>query len=212
LATITIELQTSSESITAAYSGDTAYAASTSLVTIVYAGAVTQFSIAVSPSTMTMQSSQHGVTTVTMTSMQNFTDTLDLGCLGLPFAATCTFSKSQGVLPANGTMVVQLTIDTGDPLGAGAVAKDRRGHSTGVRLCFLPLGLLACLGLFGARRRSLPVLMLISVALAATLGATGCGGLQINSTPAGTYNFKVTASGTGTGATQTQNMTLIVTQ
>jgi hypothetical protein len=41
---------------------------------------------------------------------------------------------------------------------------------------------------------------------------TGCSGLQVNGTPAGSYTFKVTASGQGTGATESQVMDLTVTQ
>jgi hypothetical protein len=116
-----------------------------------------------------------------------------------------------GVLAADGTMVGKLTIDTGDPLGAGATAKNERSGGSGVLLAFLPAGLLACLIFFRSKRRSLPMLILLLGAIAGTLGATGCGGIKINSTPAGTYNFKVTAYGTGTGATETQDVTLIVT-
>jgi hypothetical protein len=36
--------------------------------------------------------------------------------------------------------------------------------------------------------------------------------LTINGTPAGTYTFKVTAAGQGTGATISQTMTLTVTK
>jgi sugar lactone lactonase YvrE len=212
LATVTFEMQSATESITATYSGDTSYAGSTSLVIVVTAGAVTQFSIAVNPSSMTMQSSQHSVATVTLTSVNSFADTMDLGCLGLPFAATCTFSKTQGALAANGTLVVTLTVDTGDPLGAGALAQNTHSSSSNIWMGFLPIGLLSCLAFFKSRRRSLPMLVLLLCALAGTLAATGCSGLQINSTPAGTYNFKVTASGTGTGATQTQNVVLTVTK
>jgi hypothetical protein len=41
---------------------------------------------------------------------------------------------------------------------------------------------------------------------------SGCSGLQSSSTPPGTYSFKVTASGVGSGATQSQVVTLTVTQ
>ena len=54
-----------------------------------------------------------------MVSQSGFTDTMALGCLGLPFAATCTFSKTQVMLGANSNASVQITVDTGDPLGGG---------------------------------------------------------------------------------------------
>jgi hypothetical protein len=146
-----------------------------------------------------------------MTSQQGFNDTLQFGCLGLPYAATCTFSSPQMALASNATGSVQLTIDTGDPLGAGSStsAHNRRSSST-VLFCFLP-----CLLIFGLtrRRRFHPAtLLLILFAAALTLSASGCSALQINGTPPGTYTFKVTASGVHTGTTLSQTMTLTVTQ
>jgi hypothetical protein len=106
---------------------------------------------------------------------------------------------------------VQLTVDTGDPLGAGGSAAIKGQSRKGVLMCFLPLVLL--LG-FGVRRRRvrLPALVLAVCAAAMTLTASGCSGLHINSTPPGTYVFKVTATGMNTGMTQSQTMTLTVTQ
>jgi hypothetical protein len=45
-----------------------------------------------------------------------------------------------------------------------------------------------------------------------TLSVAGCSGLTINGTPAGTYTFKVTAAGQGSGATVSQTVTLTVTK
>ena len=211
-ATINIELQGTGESVVATYNADTVYAGSTSAITQITGGGVSQFSILVTPASMSMSSGQHAVATVTLTSVQNFTDTMQLGCLGLPIDATCTFSADQGVLAANGSLTGQLTVDTGNPLGSGAVAKNEGARRSGMMLAFVPASLLLCLVFFKSRRRSIPMLILLFCAMAGTLGAIGCGGLKTNSTPAGTYNFKVTAYGTGTGATKTQDVTLIVTQ
>jgi hypothetical protein len=49
-------------------------------------------------------------------------------------------------------------------------------------------------------------------AIMLTFTLSGCAGLQGSGTPPGTYTFKVTASGQGTGATQSQDLTLTVTQ
>jgi hypothetical protein len=116
---------------------------------------------------------------------------------------------------------MQMTIDTGNPLGSGAQASLRTPKTSGAPstalLCFLPGSLLAGLFFFRGRRRSVRAirswagLLLLLSAIAATVGISGCaGGLQINGTPAGTYTFKVTASGQGTGLTESQTMTLIV--
>ena len=211
-ATLTINLQASTESITATYSGDSAYATSASASTGVSGGVATQFTLSISPATATVQSTQHIVVALTATSLQGFTDTLQLGCLGLPYAATCTFSAPQTKLAANGSSTVQLTIDTSNPLGEGAQASTRSLSGSHVMLCMLPGTLLAGLLFFRQRRRRLLPLLMLICAVAMSVGATGCAGLQGNSTPPGSYAFRVTASGVGTGFTETQVMNLTVTQ
>jgi sugar lactone lactonase YvrE len=211
-ATINIVLDTSStESIVATYNGDASYAASASLATSVTAGPATQFTLSLNPPSVTIQSKQHTVIDITAASINNFTDKLQFGCLGLPFAATCTFSSVQANLAANGVSTVQLTIDTGDPLGAGALASNQSRNHSGILLSFLPGGILAGLALFFRRKIALQGLLLLLLAIAVALPMTGCSGLQMNGTPAGTYSFKVTASGQGTGATESQVMNLTVT-
>jgi len=213
VATLTIVLEAPSVSISAIYSGDTVYAGSTSPTVAVTGGTPTGFTMSLTPASLTMSSTQHGVTTLTLTALPPFTDTLQLGCDGLPTAASCTFSTSQ-VKVVPGTIAnVTITIDTGNPLGSGAeTASVSGGHSSGIMLAFLPAGLLAGLALFRSRRRSLLVVVLLLFAIMASLGVTGCGGLTINGTPPGTYTFKVTAVGQGTGISEAQQMTLTVTQ
>ena len=116
----------------------------------------------------------------------------------------------QTQLAANGTATVQLTLDTGNPLGIDAQAsvKNARRDPTAL-LCFFPAALLASL-LRRRRRGSAWHVMICTVVL--TLALSGCAGLQGSGTPPGTYTFKVTASGQGTGATQSQDLTLTVTK
>jgi hypothetical protein len=187
------------------------YATSASLATSVTGGPATQFTLSLNPSSVTIQSKQHIVVQVSAASINGFTDTLLYGCLGLPFAATCTFSSVQTSLASEGTSTVQLTIDTGDPLGAGALAGLNRSRNSNLLLCFLPGCVFAGFALFRRRRASLQGLLLLIVAIAVTLSASGCAGLQVNGTPAGSYTFKVTASGQNTGATESQVMNLTVT-
>lgn len=210
--TITVQLNNPTESLTATYNGDTAYAPSTSPQTNVSGGKASQFTMTLSPDTATIVTKQHTSITVTLTSVSSFSDTMQFGCLGLPTAATCTFSSPSTTLASNGTAAVTLTIDTGNPLGAGAQAHNTPPLSPMQRttLALLPGGLLAVFLL--RRRRSALTLLGALVLMMATLQTTGCGSLQTNGTPPGTYTFKVTASGTGTGATQSQVMTLNVTQ
>jgi large repetitive protein len=215
VATLTVNLLSSAPTVTAIYSGDSIYSTSTSPVTTITVAKPTQFTMQMNPAAMTMQSQQHGTATLTLTSLNNFSDTLDLGCLGLPFAATCTFTKDQVALTADGTQTMQVVIDTGSPLTAGSEAKLERSSARSLAaMAFLPGGLLLGLLFWKAGRRMRSGLGgLLTVLLLAGLSTalSGCGGLQINGTPAGTYVFQVTASGSGTGVTQSMNMTLTVT-
>jgi hypothetical protein len=212
-ATINITLDANiTENVVATYNGDMSYASSASLATSVTGGPATQFTLALNPSSVSIQSKQHIVIQVSAASINGFTDTLLFGCLGLPFAATCTFSSVQTSLASEGASTVQLTIDTGDPLGAGALVGLNRSRNSNLLLCFLPGCVFAGFALFRRRRASLQGLLLLIVAIAVTLSASGCAGLQINGTPAGSYTFKVTASGQNTGATESQVMNLTVTQ
>jgi sugar lactone lactonase YvrE len=211
IATLSVILPSSTESIIATYGGDASYSSSNSLATSISGGVATQFTMQLTPSSVTFPTADHATIGVSLTSLQSFSDTLQLGCLGLPYAATCTFSTPQTNLAANGTATVQLVIDTGDPLGAGATAKFDGRSSSGVLLCLLP----CLLGIgFGVRWRKfkLSSLLLLVCMVAMTLSAAGCSGLHMNGTPPGTYSFKVTASGEGSGATESQTVTLTVTQ
>jgi hypothetical protein len=216
VATYTLNILTSSATVVATYSGDTVYAGSTSAQTNITVAPPTQFSMALNPSSVTLQSQQHMTTTLTITSLNNFTDTLDLGCLGLPFAATCTFSTDQAALAAGGQQVIQVVVDTGSPLTAGSVARlERSGPRSLAALCFLPGGALLGLVFLRGRRRmraGLGGLLMLLLLAGLSVGLSGCSGLNVNGTPAGNYVFQVTATGTGTGVTQSMDVTLTVTQ
>jgi hypothetical protein len=213
VATLTVFVTSGSENVVATYNGDTAYAGSASMTTSVTGAPATQFTVTLNPPTVSVQTKQHGVVNITLTSVKGFSDTLEFGCLGLPFAATCTFSSTQMMLKPDGSQTIQLTIDTGNPLGAGAQASNAHSSGSNVLLGFLPGTLLIGFAL-ARKKRSLPMLSIIALVfgMGAMLSITGCGGLQVNGTPAGTYTFKVAATGTQTGASTSQTMTLTVTQ
>jgi hypothetical protein len=61
-------------------------------------------------------------------------------------------------------------------------------------------------------RKSLVGLLMLLLLAGLSAGLSGCSGLHINGTPAGTYVFQVSATGTGTGVTQAIDVTLTVTQ
>ncbi len=210
-ASLVVNISTT-DNIVATYNGDAAYGSSTSPNLVVKPAVPPQFTVSLDPSSVTLQRKQQTVVNLTTASVQGFADTLQLGCLGLPYAATCTFSNVHIQLAANGSSTVQLTIDTGDPLGAGVLVSNQRSQGANMLMCFLPGCAFASFTLFFRRRFSPQGLLLLLCAAAVTASATGCAGLQINGTPAGSYTFHVTAFGQSTGLTESREMTLVVTQ
>jgi hypothetical protein len=216
VATLTVNLLTNPPTVVASYSGDGVYAGSTSPQANIVVAKPTQFTMQLNPAAVSLQSQQNRTTTLTITSVNGYTDTLDLGCLGLPFAATCTFATDKTLLAANGSQAIQVVIDTGSPLTAGSVARlDKPGVGSMATMCLLPGGVLLGLMFWRGRRRmrsSLGGLLFALLLAAMATGLTGCGGLHINGTPAGTYVFQVSATGAGTGVSQAIDVTLTVTQ
>lgn len=222
VATVTIIPPSNTSSLIATYSGDSAYAGSASVPTPIVVTAAKEFTLSLSQNSIAVQTMQHSTVNLTLASVSGFSDMLSLGCLGLPKGTTCTFAKDQIALPANGSQTVSLTIDTATPLGAGAQASNSpaAGPSTGgasrplVLACFLPGGLL--LGLLGwkarGRMKPLACLLLLFVVAGLTFGLSGCGSLQVNGTPPGSYSFQVTAAAQSTGTVESQTMTMTVKQ
>jgi hypothetical protein len=214
VAALTVNPLTNTLAVTASYSGDSVYAASTSGQTNVTVTPPTELSLQLNPASVTVQTKQYITAALTVASLNNFTDKLDIGCVGLPYSATCTFSSNTVALAAGGTQVIQVVIDTGSPLTAGSQARlDRHTPAQFAALCFLPGGAFLALLLWrGRRRMRLTGLLMLLLLAGVTAGLSGCSGLQINGTPPGTYVFQITATGTGTGVTQTTDVTLTVTQ
>ncbi|WP_161570822.1 Ig-like domain repeat protein [Granulicella sibirica] len=222
IATLTFFPVDPSYTIVATYSGDAAYAGSVADAVTITEGPSTTFTMTANPSTMSMASGSHTTISLTMTSVKNFADTISLGCLGLPADATCTFSTDKAALAANGTNVVQLTIDTGNPLGVGTsvTAKAKRMSlfdgvpGTLEAGLAIPAALLlgGLLG-WGRRRRTLPRLLSLIVLIGMGMGLTSCANqLTQNKTPAGSYTVRIVASGVQTGASEISDLALTVTQ
>ena len=199
VATLTLTPPSGSLGITAQYSGDSLYATSTSVAVAVSIGPPDAFTLTATPASLTLVSGQHADLKLAVASNPNFHDTLSLGCAGLPAYATCTFSTDRLAVTPGLPQELTVTVDTGNPLGAGAAAA-------------LPLGALLALG-FRRRRRWLRGLALAAVLTITALAGTGCATQFAQSaTPAGDYGFQVVGTGIATGATQTVTIHLTVTK
>jgi large repetitive protein len=202
--------------ITAKYSGDTNDAPSTSNAVTVTVGPTQDFTVQLSPASLSIPTKEYGMTTITLTSENGFTDTIALGCSSLPFSVTCNFSTNDITLPANGSTTVQLTVDTNSPLTGGGQAKNEMPlqHSGLLAACALPGAVFFGLGFWRFRKRHaiFRVLAVVAMLAGTTFLMNGCGGISLNSAKAGTYTIQVTASGMKSGVNNVANLSVQVTQ
>jgi hypothetical protein len=213
-ASLNVTLPAGSYTITAQYGGDANDLPSTSNAVSVAVGQAVDFSEQLAPASLTIPTKEYGITTITLTSENGFTDTLALGCSSLPFSVTCSFSSNDVTLTANGSASVQLTVDTNSPLIGGGQAKNEMpGRGSGLLAAFVFPGAAAfgfAFWRFRKRHAVLRVLTILAVLAGTTLLMNGCGGLSLNSAKAGTYVIQVTANGAKTGVSHVANLTVQV--
>ena len=204
-------------SITAVYIGDpdyTGFTTAAKVVDILTAG----YSIAASPSTLTIQAGQSALTTITLSSYGAYTGTVSLSCVGLPDWAGCTFAPASLTADGSGTAVSsKMTITTlGNGSGVITAMDSAPGSRSAVMLAeiWLPLGFVSLL-LMGVGRRKRAVarkLILMLLLAGALMSVTGCGSVNCCSVPqatAGSYQVTVSAVASG-GTPQTATFTLQV--
>ena len=193
---MTSQLPTGADSVTAQYSGDTNYLASTAPAITV--NVQPDFLIAASAPSLTLKAGQSGMLTLTITGQTGYNGTVNFSassCLGLPLKSSCSFS--QGSVTGNGSTTVTVTTTAAQ---TSALRTSRRDFLA----LLLASGAGSVVGIFfvggGKTRRWKIMLGLIVVAL--LLGAAvGCGGgssgggsTTIPGTPPGTYNVTINAT------------------
>jgi large repetitive protein len=201
--------------IVATYGGDTDHSPSTSPA-ISVSGTPTLFSLGVTPSSVTMATSQNATVTVNLTSNGSFADTIGLGCASLPAGVFCHFSNPSVKLTAGSSASVQLTIDTNNPLSGGSSAMNRPAATSkfAVAGLFLPFSLFFGFVFWQLRRRNAKFLSIAAALLlsAAALLANGCSSFSVNTAAPGNYVIQVTGTGANTNAEQFQNVSLTITK
>jgi hypothetical protein len=218
VATFTPNPFSGTETVTASYGGDTIHGGSVSQP-IQVTGIPIGFLITVTPSTLSIPKGQNATVSVAVTSINGFTDTIGLGCATLPPAVNCHFSAASVTLAANATQTVQLTFDTGNPLGGGgSTARTTAPRAGSVWLAGLSLPIAAFFGLVFRRirrrtsafSRVAPLLLMLLAAGAMLLN--GCGGFSQISAAVGAYTIQVTGTGVDSDLVHYQNVALTVTK
>jgi hypothetical protein len=179
------------------------------------------FSISLASPGITIQV-QHNVTTsVTLTSLNGFADTLALTCTKPPINSACRFTPTPVALSANSTATASLYIDVDTllsyaPNGLGPL--HRRTSPILVAFLLSPFGLFASIGFYGRRsgrkfRRRIHLLLFLLAGISMPLAFSGCGTtiLPIGLAP-GTYTIPVVATGASTGISHAAQLILTVTR
>ena len=232
-ASSTLILPGGSHSLRAVYSGNAAFAASSSPVSplAATAGATPDFSISINPGTVSLKQGQSGSAMVTVTPVNAASLTapmfVTISCSGLPDQTSCTFTPENIEIPVSAAAGINssMVIATQAPSLASANRANTRAAQPVAWAILLP-GTLTLGGLaFGFRRRkALSRLVLLAlVAFVGVLGSTACSPLynyrnhgppKNLPTPTGTYNLTISAQSSNgvTATTHTTSMALTVTK
>ncbi|SNT37888.1 Ig-like domain (group 3) [Granulicella rosea] len=201
LTTSTLSIAT--HSITAAYTGDTGNAASTSAaLSIVITPIPPDFNVAFAPASGTVSRGGTITSVLTVTPQGGFAQPVTFTCAGLPLETTCTFSPatvtSDGAHAASTTLTLQTNVKTA-ALHAPLHPNTRPGAGTYAAFTFLGIG--SSFGAAFSRRRNangskrwIRLCSLLLLTLASFGAAIGCGSNPPPQTPTGVSTITVTAT------------------
>ena len=175
------------------------------------------FSLAVTPTSLTIPSGDYQVLPVTLTPIGGFNGSVALSCTSVPVDAECVFQPSATASLAGGAQTVKLVLNTSNVFESGQRAGGLPTPAApGHRNSRLPLSaLLLPAFALGAmcRRRSRRFVLLVIVAVVASVGLQGCGkGIfpLVKSTPPGTYTVTVVATNASGTLTHSVVLNLLV--
>jgi hypothetical protein len=164
--------------VTAVYHGDSTFASSQALTTVVSdsSSTVPGFTVTASPSSFTVSPGQYETINLTITSQNGFSEEVNLSCSGPPLSVSCNFNPAIATPPANGTILssMQLTTEAGSGVLTSHAAPLGR---SGTAYALVIPGLLALAGIGALRRRHFGALRVLGMALllaAGTMGLTAC--------------------------------------
>ncbi|HEY0785548.1 MAG TPA: protease pro-enzyme activation domain-containing protein, partial [Acidobacteriaceae bacterium] len=224
----TAALTAGSYTITASYSGDGQFAASSSSFKVTVVDPTTLGGFSIAATNMTVTAGATGNSTLTITSKNNYH-----GLIGISLSTTSTtlngcYTVGEPYVTSNGTTTTTLSFDTSPTCGTSGAAKRAIAHAhvAGNGKAPLPGGsqvpvaaaaaLLACLGMLGWKRKSWPMMVVLWLAALGTLSTlSGCGsssGGGKTTGPSGT-SYTLTVTGTDNSystITASTNFTLTI--
>jgi uncharacterized protein (TIGR03118 family) len=183
--------------------------------------ATADFSIAASPSTLTIAAGQPAAFTVTLAGLNGFSSAVTLACSGQPLGSTCNFSPASVSPASGGTATSMMTITTSSSPYNPAV-RMAKNPTTGIFAALLRVPILGLFGLLVAGKRNRQLLrgrkwfhymtgsLALLIAAGFLLTAGGCG-YNANSASNGTQRGTTTVMITGTSGNLTHSATVTLT-
>ena len=214
-----------SHSITAEFSGNASFAASTSapFIQVVNPAPPTDYELAVDKTAATLLAGQSATFTITAASISRFDGTVHFTCGPLPTLTKCTFAPATTLVSAQGGAFTVLTVTTTGPHAQLLLPEEH--HSINGGLWTLSPFAFGMVLVVGVRRRYAVQFAMRFFACVLLLSVISCGGggstpppvttTVPSVTPAGTTSIVVTATGAATAgaspATPTQQLTINLT-
>jgi subtilase family serine protease len=209
-ATPTLGFAAGSDTITAAYGGDSLYGGSSGTV----AATVTNPGMTMTVGNMTIPSTSpgaSGTSTITVTSTQGYSGTVNLTANAGSLNAGYALGATSLAIASNGSATTTISIQTiGASLQKGTQGNSQSTTNRLVGVAGAGFGFIFLLGLPGFRKKRWPVAT--SLLLLGVLGTImGCGGGTAGAAPAGTYTVTVTATdSSNTVITTSANFTVTI--
>jgi hypothetical protein len=202
----TSTLPVGTDVITGNYSGDNDHNASSGSITITVSAVTAAFTMTVNPTTLSLAQGATGDSTVTIAASSTFSGTVALTCSGAPALATCSVNPASVTVGPSGTGTATVVVTTKGPNGGGTAANHPLIWTGG------GITLAGLLMLVVPRRRRLPNMLAIALALLTIGSAAVVSGCSSGSSKTAVGNYTLTVTGTSGSVTQTATISLTVTK
>jgi trimeric autotransporter adhesin len=180
--------------VTAFYSGDSGFAASSS-GSIMISILAPQYVVSNFPTALTVSSPGSVSATIGIQPISGYVGGVDMACSGLPANTQCAFVPATVAFTGTNTAVQNVTV---------TITTDQAPAST-VALLLLPFSGFLILGAWRQRkvlvRGVLPTIALFLLCGIGLLSLSGCGSMNLSQTSAGTAKVTITFTGTPNGTT-----------
>jgi hypothetical protein len=209
----TTSLSSGTHVVTAVYAGDAYLVGQTRATLVQNVNALApDYSLSANPTTATLHPGESANFIITATPVGGYTGAVSFSCGTLPAGVTCTFSPNVLTLDGTDPATTSLKVTVASPL---VVYNSRPTDYRGISLAGMAFGLLGSIsiGVFSRRDRRTYASIVLLIAGALILAATGCGGSASKATPPPAPQVtRVHVVAASNGSSQQINLTLNIQQ